>query len=178
MEMYKFRGSTEKIRYYDLALLVAFFLVPMLAQWIFQGMYQLIAIAVMSVILGVVTVVLHSFKYEVSADENGVTIKRIIFGKVLTEQSYGYDEVGMVDCYVQKHSTKNLKYYLMVFSIGLPDGKKLSIGKRLKCKYNSARKNPADYYSAVLDEQMMQTRSYILNNKTRVHYKNHPRPED
>lgn len=129
----------------------------------FNIMVYSVVILICSAILGAATLIMYNVKGSVQADTNGVKIKLLIFGKLLSERDYEYDDIKNVSCTVKKHITKLFKYYDMVFVFILADGKKLRFVKRLKLKYNIERKDPTDYYSAVGSEAMFNLYSFVRN---------------
>lgn len=141
----------------------------------FNIMVYSVTLLICYAILGAATLVLYNFKGLVQADKNGLNIKISLFGKSLSEQSYKYDDIDNVSCNVEKHNTKNLKYYDMVFFLMLADGKKLHFSKRLKIKFNLDKKDFRSYQIAVASESMMQMYNFIISNKTRAYYEEHPK---
>lgn len=127
-----------------------------------------------SATLGAATLVLYNFKGLIRADRNGVNIKILLFGIPLSEQSYEYGDIKRVSCTVEKHNTRSLKYYDMIFVFWLPDGKELCFSKRLKIRFNLDRKKPYAYGAAVSGEPMMQTYDFIMSNKSRIFRENNP----
>lgn len=141
---------------------------------LFNIMVYCVVLLICSVILGAATLILYNLKGTIQAGKNGVKIKKSLFGKLLTEQSYEYVDIEKMSCTVQKHNTKNIKYYEMLLIIVFADGKKLSFSKRLKIQFNLDIKHIRSYQSAVAGEPMMQMYNFIMNNRTRVHYEKHP----
>lgn len=121
-----------------------------------------------SVILGAAALVLYSFKGLVRADQSGVNIRILLFGKTLSEKFYEYDDIKRASCTVEKHKTRNLKYYDMVFVFELAGEKKLCFSKKLRIRFNLDRKDPSAYSSAVSGEPMMQLYNFVIMNKKRI----------
>lgn len=140
----------------------------------FNIMVYSVAVLICSAIVGASTLALYNIKGVVQADKNGITVKKSLFWKLLSEQHYEYGDIEKTDCTVQKHNTKNLKYYEMIFTLVFADEKKLSFSKRLKIQFNLDKKHPRSYQIAVADEPMMQMYNFIMDNRTRVYYENHP----
>lgn len=138
----------------------------------FNIMVYSVAVLICSAIIGASTLALYNLKGVVQADKNGITVKKSLLGKLLSEQRYEYGDIEKTDCTVQKHNTKNLKYYEMIFTLVFADGKKLSFSKRLKIQFNLDKKHPRSYQTAVADEPMMQMYNFIMNNRTRIYYPN------
>lgn len=132
------------------------------------------AVLICSAIIGAATLALYNLKGAVQADKNGITVRRSLFGKLLSEQRYGYSDIEKTNCTVQKHNTKNLKYYEMIFTLVFADGKKFNFSKRLKIQFNLDKKHPRSYQTAVAGEPMMQMYNFIMNSRTRLYYENHP----
>lgn len=167
-EKYEFKERLEIVRYLGLISVSVFMimfraLLPLAEH--FNIMVYSVVILICSAILGAATLVMYNVKGSVQADTNGVKIKLLLFGKLLSERDYEYDDIKNVSCTVEKHRTKLFKYYNIVFVFILADGKKLCFVKRLKLKYDIERKNPDDYCSAVGSEAMFHLYSFVMNCK-------------
>jgi len=108
----------------------------------FNIMVYSVVILICSAILGATVLALHNLKGTVQADKSGVIIKKSVFGKKLSEKSYEYGDIEKASCTVQKHNTKNLKYYEMILILVFSDGKKLNFSKRLRIQFDLDEKTP------------------------------------
>lgn len=140
----------------------------------FNIMVYSVVILIFSTILGAATFALYNLKGVVQADENGVNIRKSLFGKLLSEKSYKYSDIEKADCTVKKHNTKNFKYYEMIFVLIFSDGNKLCFSKRLKIQFNLDKKHLRSYQTAVAGEPMMQMYNFIMSNRTKAYYEKHP----
>lgn len=171
MENYEFKERLVIVKHLGLIATVIFLVLLQIALLIGKRFGALAFCAVLfisSVILGAAVLVLYSFKGLVRADQSGVNIQILLFGKKLSEQIYEYSDVKRVNCTVEKHNTRNLKYYDMVFVFELANGKELCFSKRLKIRFNLDRKDPSAYWLVTSSEPMMRLYDFVMMNKKRI----------
>lgn len=177
MEEYEFKERLVIIKYLGLISCAAFLVISRAALLFLErfGIPVYCAVyLISSAILGAATLALYSIKGLVRADQNGVNIKILLFGKTLSERSYTYSDIKGTSCTVEKHKSKNVKYYDMVFVFLFAGGKKLRFSKRLKIRFNIEKKDPSAFYSAVSGENMMQLNAFVRENRTRVFHEKYP----
>lgn len=168
MEEFEFKERLVIVKYLGLIAIVAFLAVSQIAVLVGERFGALAFCAVFLIcsgILGAATLVLYSFKGLVRADQSGVNIRILLFGKTLSEQSCEYGDIERVRCTVEKHNTKNLKYYEMVFVFRLADGKERCFSKRLPIRFNLEKKAPTLYCAAISGEPMMRLYDFVMNQK-------------
>lgn len=177
MEEYEFKERLVIIKHLDLIAIVAFLVITQIALLIGKrfgivvfGTVYLIS----SVILGAATLILYNIKGLVRAERNGVNIRFLLFGKMISERSYEYSDIKRTSCTVEKHKTKNVKYYDMVFVFLLDGGKMLRFSKRLKIRFDLEKKDPSAYYSVISGEHMMRLNGFVSKNRARVFNEKYP----
>lgn len=171
MEEFEFKERLVIVKRLGLIAVLVFLAMTQIALLIggrFGALAFCAVLFISSVILGAAALILYSFKGLVRADQSGVNIRILLFGKTLSEQSYEYGDIKGASCTVEKHNTRNLKYYDMVFVFEFADGKKLCFSKRLRIRFNLDRKDPSAYSSAVSGEPMMQLYDFVMMNKKRI----------
>lgn len=177
MEQFEFKERLVIVKHLGAIAIVAFLVVFSIAELIGEHFGALVFCTVLficSAILGAATLVLYNFKGLIRADLNGVNIKILLFGIPLSEHSYKYNDIKRVSCTVEKHNTRSLKYYDMIFVFWLSDGKELRFSKRLKIRFNLDKKDPSAYYAAASGEPMMQVYDFIMNNRSKVYPEKYP----
>ncbi len=171
MEKFEFKERLVIVKHLGAIAIVAFLVICQITVLIGTHSNALVYFVLqlsLSAIIGAATLVLYNFKGLVRADRSGVNIRLLLFGILLSERSYEYGDIKRVSCTVEKHNTKNLKYYDMVFVFMLAGGKELCFSKRLKIRFDLDRKAPSDYYAAISGEPMMQLYDYVATTKKRL----------
>lgn len=171
MEEFEFKERLVIVKRLGLIAILIFLAITLVAKLVGEHFGALAYCAVLfigSLILGAATLVLSSFKGLVRADQSGVNIRILLFGKTLSEKFYEYGDIKRVSCTVEKHNTKNLKYYDMVFVFWLAGEKELCFSKRLKIRFNLDRKDPSAYWLVTSSEPMMRLYNFVMKNKKRI----------
>lgn len=171
MENCEFKERLVIVKYLSLISFLIFLAIFWIASLVGKHFGALAFCAVLfisSVILGAAALILYSFKGLIRADQSGVYIRIILFGKTLSEKFYEYDDIERASCTVEKHNTRNLKYYEMVFVFELVGEKKLCFSKRLRIRFNLERKNPSAYLLVTSSEPMMRLYDFVMTNKKRI----------
>lgn len=171
MENYEFKERLVIVKYLSLISFLIFLAILWIASLVGEHFGVLAFCTVLfisSVILGAATLILHSFKGLVRADQSGVNIRILFFGKTLSEKFYEYDDIERANCTVEKHNTRNLKYYEMIFVFELAGEKKLCFSKRLRIRFNLERKNPSAYWLVTSSDPMMRLYDFVMTNKKRI----------
>ncbi len=125
MEIFEFKERLVIVKHLGAIAIVAFLVICQISALIGEHSGALAYIAwqlLLSAIIGAAVLVIYNFKGLVRADRSGVNIKILLFGILLFERSYEYGDIKRVSCTVEKHNTKNLKYYDMVFVFMLSGG--------------------------------------------------------
>lgn len=125
-------------------------------------------------ILGAATLTLYNIRGLVRANQNGLNIIILLFGKTISERSYEYSDIKRTRCTVEKHKTKKVKYYDMVFVFWFAGGKKLRFSKRLKIRFNLEKKAPSAYYAVISGDHMMRLNDFVRKNRARVFNEKYP----
>ncbi len=177
MEKFEFKERLVIVKHLGAIAIVAFLVISQITALIgmrSNALVYLVLQLLLSAIIGAATLVMYSFKGFVRADRSGVNIKLLLFGISISERSYEYGDIKRVSCTVEKHNSKNLKYYDMVFAFMLAGGKRLCFSKRLKIKFNLDRKDPSGYYAAISGEPMMRLYDFVMINRKRESDEKYP----
>lgn len=121
-----------------------------------------------------VIIVLYSLKRLVRADQNGVNIRILFFGKMISEQNYEYIDIKRVGCTVEKHKVKYMYYYEMVLTFMFSVEKKLCLYKDLKINTDLEKKDPSAFETAISNDPMMQLAKFVENNRVKAFYEKNP----
>lgn len=177
MEEYEFKERLVIIKHLDLIAIAVFWAITNIALLIGVRFGISVFCAVYltsSVILVAHVLTLCSLKGLIRANQNGVNIRILLFGKTISEQNYEYIDIKRTDCTVEKHKFKSTVYYDMVFVLLFAGKKKLRFSKRLKIRFNLEKKDPSAFYAAISNEPMMQLNNFVGKNRARVFYEKYP----
>lgn len=177
MEEYEFKERLVIIKHLDLIAFAVFWAITNIALLIGVrfGISVFCAVYLISlIILEAPVLILCSLKGLVRADQNGVNIRILLFGKTISEQNYEYIDIKRTDCTVEEHKIKYRKYYEMVFVLLFAGKKKLRFSKRLKIRYDLEKKDPSAFNADISNEPMMQLNNFVGKNRAKAFYEKYP----
>lgn len=106
-----------------------------------------------------------SFSGELVADEKGVTVVTMLFGKKIKEKFIEYSDIDYTDCGVSTYGTRGWGIsYSMYFTIKKKGGSKFTVSNRLNIS-SSFLANEPDKYKQYLHEQPLMKISHYIDSR-------------
>lgn len=103
-----------------------------------------------------------AFSGELIADENGVTVVTMLFGKKIKEKFIEYSDIDYTDCGVSTYGTRGGGiFYSMYFTIKKKGGSKFTVSNRLNISSSFLANEPDKYKQYIHNQPLMKISHYI-----------------
>ena len=103
-----------------------------------------------------------AFSGELVADERGVTVVTMLFGKKVKEKFIEYSDIDYTDCGVSTYGTRGRGvFYSMYFVIKKKSGSKITVSNRLNISSSFLANEPDKYKQYIHNQPLMQFSHYI-----------------
>ena len=103
-----------------------------------------------------------AFSGELVADENGVTVVTMLFGKKINGKFIDYSDIDYTDCGVSTYGTRGWGiFYSMYFTIKKKSGSKFTVSNRLNISSSFLANEPDKYKQYIHNQPLMKISHYI-----------------